>query len=270
MRKLASAFGLKAWLPAAAAIVAGAAAAPAMAQSASFFDDFTSLNQSRWYLSDGYSNGTQQNCDWSSKMITVSGGILNLQFAKIAGKDRPYLCSEMQTRTAYSYGTYEARIKAPASLNGLDAAFFTYIGPTQGKQHDETDFEFLKDLTKVHTTTFVNGKSGTGVPGGGNGQYNPLPYPANQDFIDYAVVWTPTRMDFYANKQLLRSITEVTQIPVTPQRIFFNLWGSNTLVDFMGAFVDPGQTLNMQVDWLGYTAPGDTCKFPQSITCAQQ
>lgn len=252
-----------------AALLPLAAIVPAEAQSASFFDDFNSLNYSRWYISDGYSNGAQQNCDWSSKRITVSGGILNLQFAKIAGKDRPYTCAEMQTRTAFSYGTYEARVKAPDSLQGLDAAYFTYIGKTQGQQHDEIDFEFLKDLSKVHTTTFVNGKSGTGLPGGGNGQYNDLPYPANQDFIDYALVWKPDRLDFYANKKLIRSITDISQIPVTPMRIFFNFWGSNTLTDFMGTFVDPGKTLTMQVDWVAYTAPGETCKFPQSITCTQ-
>lgn len=245
----------------------GMLTSPAWAQSASFFDDFNSLDSSRWYVSDGYSNGAFQNCDWSAKEVTVSGGILSAGFAKGQGKDRNYLCSEMQSRTAFSYGTYEARIKMPKG-SGLDAAFFTYIGPTQHAQHDETDFEVLtKDTTKVHTTTFVNNISGDGKTG--NGEYNPLPYPADQDYIDYALVWQPDKMEFYANKQLIRTITDKTQIPVTPQRIFFNLWGSDTLTSFVGPFSDPGQPIAMQVDWVGYTAPGDRCKFPQSITCSQ-
>ena len=52
-----------------------------------------------------------------------------------------------------------------------------------------------------------------------------------------------------------------------PQRIYFSLWGSDTLIDWMGPFAEPAGPLDMQVDWVAYTAPGDKCQFPESIAC---
>ena len=44
-------------------------AAPAYAQdiqsAPSFVDDFKSFDRSRWYVSDGWNNGSHQNCTWS-------------------------------------------------------------------------------------------------------------------------------------------------------------------------------------------------------------
>jgi endo-1,3-1,4-beta-glycanase ExoK len=95
----------------------------------------------------------------------------------------------------------------------------------------------------------------------------PLPQPADGGFVDYAMVWTPEKLDFYANHQLIRSIDTPGQIPTHPQKLYFSLWGSDTLTDWMGAFTDPGKPTAMQVDWVGYTPTGAHCLFPQSITC---
>lgn len=234
-------------------------------QSASFFDNFDTLSLQRWYVSDGWSNGTHQNCWWSKDQVTVAQGMLSVAFTPVPGGDRSYRCGELQTKQSFGPGVFEARIKAPSG-SGLDAAFFTYIGPTQKQQHDEIDFEILpKDVNRVHTTTFVNGKSGDGETG--NGKDIELPYPADQDFIDYAIDWRPDRVDFYLNGQLAHSITTPREIPVTPQRTFFSLWGSDTLSEWMGRFKAPTGKISMQVDWVAYTAPGDKCQFPQSLVC---
>ncbi|UXN72996.1 hypothetical protein N8D56_18355 [Devosia sp. A8/3-2] len=37
-------------------------ASAAFAQQASFFDDFDSLSNQRWYVADGWATGTYQNC----------------------------------------------------------------------------------------------------------------------------------------------------------------------------------------------------------------
>jgi endo-1,3-1,4-beta-glycanase ExoK len=132
--------------------------AAAMAQSASFRDTFDSLSTQRWYVSDGWSNGAHQNCTWSASQVKAANGVLRVGFAPVPKGARQYSCGEIQTRLAYGYGTYEARLKTPGG-SGLNGAFFTYIGPQQGKPHDEIDFEvLLKDTSIVETTTFVNGK----------------------------------------------------------------------------------------------------------------
>ncbi|HZY49671.1 MAG TPA: family 16 glycosylhydrolase [Devosia sp.] len=238
---------------------------PSMAatDTKSFFDNFDSLASSRWYVSDGWANGAHQNCAWSKKEISASGGYLHVGFRKEPGADnRAYICGEVQTRTEFSYGTYEARYKTPAG-SGLNAAFFTYIAPPKAAAHDEIDFEgLLKDTAKVQTGGFANNK-------GVKSQTPDLPRPSDSDFIDYAFVWAPGKLDYYVDGKLVHSVTDPAQVQTLPQRIYFSLWGSDTLIDWMGPFAEPAGPLDMQVDWVAYTAPGDKCLFPQSITCSQ-
>ena len=242
-------------------------AGPTFAQGTAFHDDFDALDLGRWYVSDGWSNGAHQNCVWSKDQATVAGGSLQVGFAPLPKDDRQYRCGELQTRTAFGYGTFEARMKTPAG-SGLNAAFFSYIGAEQGKPHDEIDFEILlRNTDQVDTTTFVNGKSGDGKVG--SGQDHKLPYPSDSDFTDYAMTWAPDKIEFFVNGELIRTMTEPSVIPTNPQRIFFSLWGTDTLTDWMGPFEAPAGPIAMQVDWVGFTAPGESCVFPQSVLCAQ-
>jgi endo-1,3-1,4-beta-glycanase ExoK len=241
------------------ALLATGIATPAFAQEA-FFDDFNSLDQSRWYVSDGWSNGAHQNCTWSTDQVAASGGTLRVGFAPQPKGDRQYRCGELQTRKAYGYGTYEARLKTPSG-SGLNAAFFTYIGPQQGKPHDEIDFEILtRDTGHVDTTTFVNGKSGSG-------QSHALPRPSDSDFITYAFTWSPDSVRFYIDGQLVRTMDDPKTIPTNPQRVFFSLWGSDTLTDWMGQFAPVSAPIAMEVDWVAFTPLDGTCAFDQSILC---
>ena len=194
-----------------AIILPALAAQPAAAQQASFFDNFDTLSTQRWYVADGWANGAWQNCAWSSKQVSVTGGLLNVGFAPVPYGGRNYSCGELQTKQAFGYGTFEARLKTPAG-SGLNAAFFTYIGAEQGKPHDEIDFEvLLKNTSQMQTTTFVNGKSGDGETG--SGQDHQLPYPSDSDFTDYAVTWTADKIEFYVNKVLIRTMTDPVTIP---------------------------------------------------------
>jgi endo-1,3-1,4-beta-glycanase ExoK len=252
----------------AAALLASAAFAPALAlpsvasEGTSFFDGFDSFSAAHWYASDGWANGAQQNCTWSKEEISANSGMLDVGFSKNAGAgNRLYRCGEVQTRTAYGYGTYEARIKTPAG-SGLNAAFFTYAAPPKAKAHDEIDFEMLlKDTSRVQTGGY---KAGKGV----KSETPALPKPSDSGFIDYAFVWAPDSLKYYVDGKLVHSVTDPAKVQSQPQRIYFSLWGSDTLTDWMGPFADPGP-VKMQVDWVAYTAPGDKCLFPDSITCTQ-
>jgi endo-1,3-1,4-beta-glycanase ExoK len=237
-------------------------ASPAAAADGSFFDGFDTLSSSRWYISDGWANGAHQSCAWSKNEISASEGMLKVGFTKAPGADnRDYTCGEIQTRTAFSYGTYEARFKTPKG-SGLNAAFFSYIAPPKAASHDEIDFEvLLKDTSKVQTGGFAANK-------GVKSQTPELPKPSDSDFIDYAFVWAPGSVKYYLDGKLVHTVDDPAQVQTQPQRIYFSLWSSDKLTDWMGPFADPG-TVDMQVDWVAYTAPGDKCLFPQSITCAQ-
>ncbi|GLQ52758.1 family 16 glycosylhydrolase [Devosia nitrariae] len=251
----------------AASLLLVVAAGPAFAQGTSFFDGFDSLDLKRWYVSDGWANGEFQNCTWSDDVVRAEGGVLNVGYAPVPAGERDNSCGELQTRQAFGHGTFEARLKTPSG-SGLNAAFFTYIGPTQGVPHDEIDFEILlRNTSEVQTTTFVNGVSGDGEVG--SGEHHELPYSSDSDFIDFAVTWTPDKIDFYINKELVRTMTEPHTIPTNPMRVFFSLWGTDTLTDWMGEFERPVEPIAMQVDWVAFTALGEECAFDESVLCAQ-
>ena len=241
------------------------AAGPSVAQEAAFFDDFNTLDLARWYVADGWNNGSHQNCTWSADQVTAEGGILRVGFAPVPKGDRQFRCGEIQSRKAYGYGTYEARLKTPSG-SGLNAAFFTYVGPQQGKPHDEIDFEILlRDTSKVDTTTFVNGKSGDGKVG--SGQSLALPHASSSDFITYAFTWEQNRLRFYLDGKLVRTMDDPKTIPSNPQRMFFSLWGSDTLTDWMGTFDKVTAPIAMEVDWVAYTPAGQACAFEASVLC---
>lgn len=74
-------------------------------------------------------------------------------------------------------------------------------------------------------------------------------------------------MRWYVNGNLVHEATG-TDLPTNPQKIFFSLWGTDTLSDWMGVFADPGGRKTLQVDWIAYTAPGEPCQFPESVACS--
>jgi endo-1,3-1,4-beta-glycanase ExoK len=226
----------------------------------SFVDEFDTLNTSRWMVSNGWNNGPQQNCTWASGMVQVADGTLNMTFAEQATGDRDYACAEIQHRGKLGYGTYEARIRG-VDASGVMGSFFTWVGASGGQPSEAIDIAKLlgTDTSRVKINTWRNGIS-----------LHPtllaLPVPADEDFIDYGVVWTPDRMDFYVNGVRRHSITNAAHIPDREANLFLNIWGSETNAE-MGEFVPPDGPLTMQVERVAYTAPGDACQFPESIAC---
>ncbi|AZO10057.1 glycosyl hydrolase family protein [Mesorhizobium sp. M3A.F.Ca.ET.080.04.2.1] len=231
-----------------------------MTSAPSFVDNFTNLDRSRWYVSDGWSNGAHQNCIWSKDLVQLSDGALSLGFEKRKLKDREFACAEIQTKQRYGYGVYEARMKTDIG-SGLNAAFFTYIGPQDKQPWDEIDFEVLtKDPSKVQVNSYIQGKPKNGklvdVEGG-----------ADKGFNDYAFIWEKDRLRWYVNGKLVHEVTNPDELPTHPQKIFFSLWGSDKLANWMGPFADPGRKLTMQVKRVAFTALGQPCQFPESLAC---
>jgi endo-1,3-1,4-beta-glycanase ExoK len=247
----------------AAALLVTPFATPGQAQEgngASFIENFDSMDRSFWYVSDGWNNGAHQNCTWSKKLATVENGQLTLGFEDAKAGDRKFACGEIQTKGRYRYGTYEVRMKS-ATGPGLNSAFFTYIGPTDKKPHDEIDFEVLgKDTSRVQVNQYIAAK-------GGNEKLVEVPNGADSGFNDYAFVWEKDRLRYYLNGALVHEVTDPQKLPTNAQKIFLSLWGTDTLSDWMGRFSYAGPS-QMIVDRFAFTALGDKCQFPESIACA--
>lgn len=227
----------------------------------SFVDDFSTLSSERWYISDGWANGDHQNCTWSKDATGIADAMLVLQFKQQTTTDRDYVCGEIQTYARFGYGVYEARIKT-GSGSGLNAAFFTYIGPVHKKPHDEIDFEFLlKDTSKVQLNYYVDGT-------GGNEALIPLSGASDSGFNNYAFVWEPGQMHWYVNGNLVHQTSDADVLPSSLQKIYFSLWGSDTFVDWMGPFSAQDEPVLMFVDRVAFTSFDDPCQFAGSVACS--
>jgi len=263
LRRLCS--GAAFLLVALASLVAGPIPSRAqdMPSSPSFVDDFTSFDRERWYVSDGWTNGAHQNCTWSKSLVSLSDGMVVLGFEKRKLKDREFACGEIQTKKRYGYGVYEARLKTDTG-SGLNAAFFSYIGPADKQPWDEIDFEVLtKDTSKVQVNSYILGKPK-------NEKLAEVEGGTDKAFNDYGFVWEKDRLRWYVNGKLVQEVTNPAELPTHPQKIFFSLWGSDTLTSWMGPFSDPGRKVTMQVDRVAFTALGEPCPFPESLACSIQ
>ena len=237
----------------------------AATEGSSFHDQFEQLDEARWYVSHGWTNGDHQNCLWSKRQV-VADGALHLSFAEApdevegATTQRDYVCAEVQTHQRFSYGTYEARLKAVDS-SGYNSAFFTYIGPVHDQPHDEIDVEVLgRNADRVEFNQFVDGRSAGGtlveVPGG-----------TASKFVTYAFIWEPERLRYFVDGELVHEVLDPAVIPDQPMKIFSSLWAGETNPGWMGPFDPPDGPLTMEVDWIAYTAIGEPCQFPESVAC---
>lgn len=230
----------------------------------SFVDSFATLDTSRWYVSDGWSNGAHQNCIWSASRVHVGPQGLRLELADIPAKDHSYTCAEIQTHQVFGYGTYETRVRSVAAP-GTVTALFTYIGPPTAKIHDEIDFEFLgKDPKAVQLNYFANGQ-------GGNEYMARFDFNAAEGFNDYAFEWLPDRLRWFINGKLVHELhaTPGKPFPSHPSKIYLSLWNGvgEAMEPWLAKFVYPGQPLIATYEYVAFTKLGDPCQFPSSIVC---
>lgn len=248
-------------VPVAVAFLATApAAVQALPAGEAFFEPFDRLDPARWYVSDGWTNGDHQSCLWSRRAVEVADGVLRLSVlpdAADATADAPHLCGEVQTEAVFGHGTYEARLRSSDEA-GLNAAFFTYIGPVHDRPHDEIDVEILtRDPGTVEVNTFIAGEML-------NGARVPLDPPADAGFRDYAFEWSPAGIRWFVDGVEVHAVSG--PLPANPMKIYLSHWSTATLTDWMGIFVPQGP-VGMEVDWVAFTPLGADCQFAQSLLC---
>lgn len=240
-----------------------AGAARADEAGASFNDDFADLDRARWMISDGWSNGEWMNCLWSRDAVSVREGRLLLRLEEMRRSPGTYRCGEIQSRGRYGYGTYEALIRT-GSGSGMNAAFFTYIGPVHERPHHEIDVEFLlRDTKRVSFNTYVDG---TPV----NGKNIPLPISSDRGFVHVAFVWTPDSIAWLVEGTEVHRTAPGTPIPTEPQKIYASLWSSATFSDWMGPFDGTSLPQEAAIEWVAFTRLGELCRFDQSVLCQER
>lgn len=254
---------MNASIPAIVATAAFLMAFPVLAEptivSKAFKDDFDKLDQRRWYVSDGWSNGDHQNCTWSKRALKLlPNAPMEVLFVPVGTWGDKAYCGEFQTKQWFEYGTFEVRMRTVLG-SGLNSAFFLYGGDVHGLPHGEIDFELLtKGNGHVWTNRYVNGDD--------RGEGMVVPFEGDiREFHDYAFIWEPDRIRWFIDGTLVREVNE--HVPDHRLKVYFSHWGSDNLTDWMGPFEAPEGPVTMAIDSFSYTPLGESCAFPESILC---
>jgi endo-1,3-1,4-beta-glycanase ExoK len=204
----------------AALLVAAAPRPPAT--GVPFTDRFASLNEGRWAISNGWSNGISWMLnDWQASQVrhTASG----LEFTLGPSKTYPggYKSGEMQSRHYFMYGYFEVEMQT-AKGDGTVNGFFTYTGAPRGRPWNEIDVEVLgRNPRAVQVTTHTDAAShATTVP---------LSFDSSAGQHIYAIYRQPDVIRWYVDGIPIHEESGPHIAGMNePQQLIFNLWASNS------------------------------------------
>jgi hypothetical protein len=126
-----------------------------------------------------------------ARAARVAGGLLTLEVRATADG---LICGEVQSVGDYGYGTYEIRLRTGRG-SGLNAAFFTYIGPVHDRAHHEIDIELLlRDTARpsLSTPSSKRCRSMAGRP-------SVCRCRATRPSISYAFTWRPDGITWFVD-----------------------------------------------------------------------
>jgi beta-glucanase (GH16 family) len=230
---------------AALALAAGlASAAPARAQAA-FADRFQTLDETRWRVSDGWTNGEWTANDWRRDQIRQAPGNLEVTLARRRGGEKRFSSGELQSDMAFRHGYFEIRMQAPRG-SGLVSGFFTYTRAGRAATWDEIDIEILGRNTRaVQFTYFSRGVRYITT--------SRLPFDAAQGMHTYAFEWTENHIRWYVDGALFHEETgERGPLPQSEQRLYLHLWNSETLRSWLGPILPWDGPWRLSVSCIAY------------------
>lgn len=221
---------------------------PALADEIAFFDALDKLAVSTWSISDGWTNGDHQSCEWRKELIENYKGSLRLNLSdRHKGHISKIGCSEIQSIKRYSYGRFEAKMKTAVG-SGLNTAFFTYIGPPNGiKEQDEIDFEFLGKSNDLVQVGYWRNATNYDV------KIIKLNFDPSREFHIYAFTWLPNKIIWYVDGKEIHRSSPNNPIPMNPGKIIFSLWSNSPqLDDWMGHFTY-SEPKKAEIEWVRYS-----------------
>lgn len=239
--------------------------APPPTPQASFVDELTGYDTSRWMKADGWVNGPPFANAWRADHVVHDGGNMTLRLDDVGDLGMPYSSGEYRTNGFHSYGCYEARFK-PIKQSGVVTAFFTFAGPYDNGgngRHNEIDIEFLgNDTRRVQLNFWTNDDRYRS----NNAVLLDLGKDASLAASNYGFKWTSTGISWYIDGQLVHSVT-TSRLKPTPKatdslhKIMMNVWPvDETASLWAGTFAYPNAPLDAPYEWVRYDSASD-CSF---------
>jgi beta-glucanase (GH16 family) len=158
----------------------------------------------------------------------------------------PLRGAELQSLTTpgYSYGYYETRLKTADVKNGGVASFFWIEQPNYGSLEWDVEFTFSDSWAG---TTNAGRVSFTTHPLD-NTQWVDLAFNPSQAFHRYGFLWTPGRIDFTVDAQVVRTVTDPALKTDATGYIMLNTWSG--ISNFGGG--PPSQAATTVYDWVKF------------------
>jgi hypothetical protein len=188
---------------------------------------------------------------------------LHLDTYSVIDPGNQFLGTDILTKRNFARGgglTFEARMRLkPTTAGGLVNGFFLYDvqreNPPGTLVRDEIDFELISTQAVGAATNdpFTNYWNDEPFSDPGDGQFADVAGLDLTQFQDYRVEWTPQRMRWYVNDQLVR--TSTTNVPDDPMKLHFNLWAPDS--SFADAFNAALQPTNVQANNQRYSVQVD-------------
>jgi len=217
-------------------------ALPAMAEG--FTDRMANLDESRWMVSDGWSNGNVVNTDWRRSQVQPGHEGISFVLDRNPASKNGYSSGEIQSHDRYKYGYFETRLKA-AKGNGVVTGFFSYTGPTFGDPWDEIDIEVLgKNTRQVQFNYYAAGQ-------GGHEKVVDLPFDASEGFHTFGFLWQPGFIRWYVDGQQMHEVVN-GNLPQHPQKLFVDLWNGINVDQWLKPFVWSGKPIVAQVRCISF------------------
>ena len=194
---------------------------------ATFYDDFSkgSLDTSKWIPSNW---GAPGGGTFVPSYLDFSSGMLRIKVTQTSsGGGVASVGGELQSKTAFGFGTYEWVMRASSTsstpngsgytVSGQISSGFIYVNNSQ-TEIDSPEIEGQNPGTLWWTSWItVNTKQYTSTQ---------APFAPENGFHSYKCVWTSTSIKFYVDGVLVSTHTGV--VPQTPAYAMINHWGTNS------------------------------------------
>lgn len=225
------------------------AAGPRLPQMGeAFVDRFDGdqIDEERWFVADGWSNGDWMDNDWRRSQLGLGPGGLTMTMARgPEGSSKPLASGEVHSNPSYRYGYFEVRMRVPRDP-GIVTGFFTYAVQEGSVRPNEIDIEILGRSTRVlEATIHENGKS--------THKAVRLPFDAADGLHTYAFDWQPDAVRWYADDKLIHEERGPAAARlIRPQQINIDLWASTQLKDWLGPLNAAKAPWTLEVSCVAY------------------
>ncbi len=237
--------------------------------------DGTSLDTNLWSVSNyHYPMGDVNNVHqgyFQPDRVSVSGGYLTIELTQEYGRvgTNPYGIisrgGEISTKATYGYGTYQWRMRASSTssspdrkgrvVRGQTSACFTYTNNAESELDLEVEGQY-PDQLEIVTRHNTNPSQ---QPTEDMRTYTPADVSGMADgFKTYKMVWSAGEVQYYVDNEMVADHT--TNVPSAAGNIIISHWGTDSKE--FGGLATVGINRYLLVDWVSYTAPGDTVPDP--------